>query len=317
MTNVQDIALVAERPWEGLGNDIGNSKDVDAILNKANLNWAVTKHQLFAEVNGVKVPTQRAALLRETDNEVMTVTGMEWKPMQNRAMIELFMYWAKEMGAKIETVGSLKGGRIIWALAALDVGFSLNGKDTVKSYVLMTSPHEVGRAIQIAITPIRIWCTNMMAKAFAAAEAQYRQSHVRDFDLSQAHNVVRMAKSNMEQLHMDAEALQGLKMSEFDNVRFLASFFQPAEEGANVDEHAKTLLNDVEQQNVNMAKALWALKKAPGAVEGNAWGTYNAVTYWADHLNGRERDARMFKSWLGNAGKIKEDARKQLLQLAA
>jgi hypothetical protein len=59
-----------------------------------------------------------------------------------------------------------------------------------------------------------------------------------------------------------------------------------------------------------------AVDKAPGATPGNGWGVLNGVTYWADHMAGREADARMFRSWLGHTGQRKQAVKEELLAMA-
>ena len=52
-------------------------------------------------------------------------------------------------GAKLETAGSLRGGKMGWALASIQEGFTINKTDHSKGYVLLTSPHEVGKSITV------------------------------------------------------------------------------------------------------------------------------------------------------------------------
>lgn len=312
---VETMAYANEVPWHGLGNKVDPNVSVEKMLTAAGLDWEVKQHKVYTKIGRTEIELPRLALVRETDKKVLTITGTEWKPLQNRDTLQFFRDWTKAGGARLETAGSLRGGKVVWGLASINAGFKLNGKDAVKAYILLTSPHEVGKAIQLRTTGVRVVCANTMAAAFSSSNLHYSQNHLKDFDVAAAKETVKLAKEAMEQLHLDAKALQQLKMSESDSVRFLASFFQPAEAGEDERKQAKALINDPSLQNKNMKSVLWAMDKAPGATPGNGWGVFNAVTYWADHMAGRERDARIFRSWLGHTGSTKEKVKQELLEL--
>ena len=87
------------------------------------------------------------------------------------------------------------------------------------------------------------------------------------------------------------------------------------EEKAKEDERVKLLINDPTVRNSAMEGVLWATDKAPGATPGNGWGVMNGVTYFTDHMAGRSADARMFNSWLGDAGRRKDAVKAALLEM--
>jgi hypothetical protein len=61
---------------------------------------------------------------------------------------------------------------------------------------------------------------------------------------------------------------------------------------------------------------LAAIEHAPGAVPGTAWGAYNGVTYYQDHMAGRSADLRLHSSWRGTGAKNKSTALKSLYDFA-
>ena len=318
---VETMAFAHEVPWHGLGNRVEDAVSVDDMLVAAGLNWEVRQHECWADINGEKVAVGRKALVRSSDNRILTVTGDDWKPVQNREVLEFFREYAEAGKATLETAGSLRGGQIIWGLARiLDAGVTISGNDHIKGYVLMVSPHILGKASTVRKTAVRVVCANTLAAAGGVdgKGAEYRQSHTKPFDIKAARETVQMVIEEMAELKLEAEALQSLKMSEYDTVRFLAKFFQPAskEELLNEKERTELLINDPSKQNSKLLGALWATVKAPGATPGNGWGVLNGVTYWADHMAGRNADTRLFNSWLGNTGDVKDKVKTELLQMA-
>lgn len=318
---VETMAFAHEVPWHGLGNRVEESVSIDGMLAAAGLDWDVVPHECFTEIGGKRIKVGRSALVRSTDGKILSVTGEKWKPFQNRDALEFFREYTEAGGATLETAGSLRGGKIVWGLARVATGFTINGNDHVKGYILLVSPHEVGQAITVRTTSVRVVCANTLAMAggVKGANAEYRQSHVKNFDVKAAKETVQLVKEQIAEMKLEAEALRSLKLSQYDTVRFLASFFQPIpEEEAKLTsekERTKLLINNPSLQNTAMAGILWANEKAPGATPGNGWGVLNGVTYWADHMAGRLPDARLFNSWLGDTGRQKVAVKTALLEM--
>lgn len=311
------MAFANALPWHGLGNRVDASSSVEEMTAAAGLDWKVEQHPCFAEMEGEKIDIGRKALIRDTDKKILTITGDNWKPLQNSDAIGFFRDYMEMGGAKLETAGSLRGGKVIWGLAALNKGYTLKGGDVSKGYILITSPHEVGKAITVRATAVRVVCANTLALASRDTIA-YRQSHHKQFNFDDAKKTVDIANQQIAQLAIESEALQGLKMSEFDTVRALSKFFQPMEKNISKTEEEKNIqamISDPCLMNKKLSEIMVSVNTAAGATPENAWGVLNGVTHWADHVAGRERDARLFRSWLGTTGTAKEQVKNHLLEM--
>jgi phage/plasmid-like protein (TIGR03299 family) len=313
---IETMAFANEVPWHGLGNRIDASATVDEMLDAAGLNWEVKRVPIFAQApNGerINLPLKRA-LMRLSDNKVLSVVGDVWKPLQNKQALEFFRDYTESGGAKLETAGSLRGGRTIWALASIQEGFTINGNDTTKGYILLVSPHEVGKKITVRTTSVRVVCANTMALAMKHMP-QYSQNHLSKFDVSRAKETIGLAREQIHQAHLDAEKLSELKLGDYDRMRFLSQFFQPAPEGEKEIAFIEKLLNDPREQDKKLASVLHSVEKAPGAVPGTGWGILNGVTHWADHIAGNKPETRLFNAWMGSNAQLKLDVKDALLQL--
>lgn len=320
---IETMAFANAVPWHGLGNRVDPTVSVDDMLVAAGLDWEVKLRPLFAQTEDgamIKLPLRRA-LVRSSDNKVMSVTGDVWKPFQNRDALEFFREYTEMGGAKLETAGSLRGGKIIWALASIQEGFTVNKTDHSKGYILLTSPHEVGKAITVRTTMVRVVCANTMALAMNQSAAQYSQNHLTKFDTAKAKETIGFAREQIVQAGVDAKALAQLKMSEFDTVRFLSKFFQPMPEAIvtrkEQEEWVSGLVNDPGAIDKKFSEVLLSVKKAPGAVPGTAWGVFNGVTHWADHVAGNKNDARLYNAWFGDKARLKTQVHSGLLEMAA
>lgn len=315
---VETMAFAHKLPWHGLGERVDGNLTPKEMLKAAGLNWKVEQQDAFIEIGGEKVEIGRKALVRSSDKRILTVTGKDWKPLQNADAMEFFREYTEAGGATLETAGSLRGGKVIWGLAKLGKGFTMKGGDRTEGYILLTSPHEVGKAITVRTTAVRVVCANTLAMAERGLPA-YRQNHLTEFDMDAARETVEISNQQIASLGMEAKALQQLKMSEYDTVRVLAKFFQPTED-KKVERSAaeiKALMNTPQEQRKTLQEVLVSVNKGAGATPENAWGVLNGVTHWADHVAGREADARMYRSWFGHTGKLKQDVKQELLEMAS
>lgn len=317
--NVETMAFANELPWHGLGNRVDTTVSIEEMLVAAGLDWDVRLHPIFAQVGDdkVRVPN-KSALIRETDNKVLTTASDKWVPVQNKEVLEFFREYTKAGGATLETAGSLSGGKTVWGLANLGHGFTVNGGDAVKGYVLLASHHEMGKATTVRLTSVRVVCANTMAMAVRGAKAAYSQSHLKSFNAEAARETLGLAHEGMVQMEKNAKKLATLTLTPADTMRVLAPHFAelPSEEVTRQGVIDK-LLADANARSKALHEVLISNEKAPGALPGTGWGVLNAVTYWADHVAGRDKGARMAKSWFGSTGDVKLAVERDLLEMAA
>lgn len=334
---VETMAYANAVPWHGLGKPVSSDISVDEMLVQAGLDWTVKLMPAYAydaEADAV-IDINRKALVRSTDKKVLTVVGDNWHPVQNAQAMEFFKNFTDAGGAKMETAGSLRGGKVIWGLASLEEQFYVNKKnDIVKGYVLLISRHEVGTTTQAFTTTVRVVCANTMRMAEASAsraEAYFKQNHMSAFDAQGAAEMMGLYRAQFANAKIDAQTLASLQMSEFDSVRLLAKFFQPLEgdllratradadkaDKKAFDKFIEQLLTNTDLQSDQLTGVINSMNNAPGAQPGTGWGVINGVTHWCDHVAGRSQDARLFNSWLGDRSRLKLQVNKELLSLAA
>jgi len=313
---VESMAWANQVPWHGLGARVDGDLTPDEMLVAAGLDWKVRLLPAFAEdETGTRINLPRQALVRSSDNKVLTVTGPDWKPMQNSEMLGFMANYVKAGGATLETAGSLFGGKLVWGLAKLNHSFDVSSGDKVEGYLLITSPHEVNRAIKVRTTTVRVVCANTMARADRNSETEYSQSHLSGFDFDAAHTAVQRAHDCLSACERRAKTLSCLKLSMEDAVR---KVFVPTFEPELLED--KSVMNDImlpESQPKRIQALLDSYMRAPGAQPGNGWGALNAVTHWADHVNGRTNATRLQRSWMGDTGRAKLKVEELLMELAS
>lgn len=318
---VETMAYANEVPWHGLGARVDGDLTPDEMLKAAGLDWEVELWPMQAtnsETGQTISVKDRFALVRSTDQRVLTITGKSWHPLQNRDTLGLMKEYVAAGGATLETAGSLREGKIVWGLARLNHDFDVTKGDRVNGYLLITSPHEVGKAITVRTTTVRVVCANTLAMAEQQGSITYRQNHLSEFDVNAAQAAIGASHEQLAEAERRFKTIQKMKLSVEDAITkvygpVLIGHDPKTELGMDM---LKSLLQP-ENQSKDLVSILDSYRNAPGAEPGTGWGALNAVTHWADHVKGREAQSRMFRSWIGDTGRIKLEVEKELVALAA
>jgi len=287
-----------EKPWAGIGIEVNRNLSSREMLYKAKLDWEVSK-----------IPSQRP------------------KSHSNQETFRFYKAYFDAGNAEIETVGSLDGARIIWALARLNQSFILPGNDELKGYILLASRHEDREKIEIQFFTLRTAC-NSMLKISSTARPTVKNSFRRAFKptlpfLSESalefdEDAIQKTKEThtkgrdaILKFSKDAQSLVEKKVNEKIAADYMVEVFAP-DPSKDESEEAK------EKARVHAQSALDAFGTAPGqdmeSTQMTAWGLLNAVTYTADGI-GKTPDSRLRQSWFGPNAKIKKRALELALKL--
>ena len=188
---VETMAYAGALPWHGLGVPVSNDLTPAQMQQKAGLDWEVEKVDTFMRWKGDNVATGNQALVRSTDGKILTQVGKGWNPVQNSEAFDFFTDFVAAGDMMMDTAGSLKDGRIVWAMADVKDGFSLFGGDEVKGYLLFSNPHEYGKAIDIKFVMERVVCNNTLAVALnEKGQPSLRVNHRSKFDANKVKEIL-------------------------------------------------------------------------------------------------------------------------------
>lgn len=312
--NVETMAYAGEVPWHGLGVPVSNDLTPNQMMKKAGLDWTVEQVNSYVTVGDKKIPTGMKALVRSSDNKVLTNIGQVWNPVQNEDAFNFFSEYVLKGDMEMHTAGSLKGGQLVWALAKVKESFDLFGGDTVESYLLFSNPHKYGFSIDVRFTPIRVVCNNTLSLSLEAkAERSVKVGHRTEFNADEVKKALGIASAKLSQYKEMAEFL-GSKRYNIDNlIEYYNTVFP-----RTADKRVQNQELSVETLSKNAKAAFDAIELQPGAkyAEGSWWQAFNSVTYVTDHVQGRNADNRLYSSWFGGNQVRKRDALKTALEFA-
>lgn len=316
---VETMAYAGETPWHGLGFKTHNKMTPKQMQGVSQTDWTVSKRPIHFDSKGKMIPIPgQFAIVRDSDESVLTMVGSTYKPVQNEQMFDFFTKFTKAGHMTMETAGSLAGGKYVWALARVGKDFKIGagGKkpDNVAPFLLILSPHVHGKALVMQYTAIRVVCWNTLNMALGSmlkgSKHAFKMAHSSKWEVEkeEAEKVLGIAMAQTEEFK-DASNLMAKTKAKKEDVE---AFFKRV---LRVE-----LFPDKKKVPVMLPKFRAALEKAPGAslasAAGTWWGALNAVTYVVDHETGVTRDTALRGAWIGNHAQTKRRALSLALELA-
>ena len=309
---VESIAYVGEKPWHGIGFEMPKGATPDEMIKAADLDWTVSKRKVKLADSPHSELTKHFALVRDSDDRVLSMVGPRYTPVQNHKIFEFFSKFCDSGKMTMETAGSLMDGRYVWALAKFTNGFKLSKRDQIQGYMLLSSPYELNRSLVIQFTPVRVVCWNTLNFSLGSnlrGKGDYviRLPHTREFDETAqeaAATSLGLATDQMAEFE-NAAKLLAVSPAAFDNVMEywtglfnLEDTIKKAKEKDRLPKMIMLLTNAYQNgagSNLHTAKETW-------------WGALNAVTYIIDHNRGYKPDSFLVNAWFGPGASVKRHA---------
>ncbi|MDR1038882.1 MAG: DUF932 domain-containing protein [Deltaproteobacteria bacterium] len=309
-------------PWHGLGKVVPEGVDTFEAQEIAGLCWGVRKTRIYAEGpdgSPVLVP-DTFGIMRDDVGVCLGTVGPLYTPLQNSDMFRAVDMFCRTAGVRVETCGSLREGRLVWALAGDGEKEFVPG-DPVTRYFLFKNSNDGSTAVQICYTDVRVVCANTLNMAVKNANNMY---------------CIRHSPSMGEMVESSVAALAERRAYD-DELRELMSALAAKPLGAERTREltAKLVLSGV--RNAGDISEARLLDKRAGAailtlvesgagadlpgVRGTAYGWFQAAAEYADHgrtyspRTGDAGESRFLSVLSGEAARIKRTALK--LALAA
>lgn len=221
---VETMFSVRETPWHGLGTIIKHSVNSAEALKLAGLDWNVIQSDIICQGTLEKIPGFKVNI-RDTDQKILGVVSDKYKPVQNQ---EAFAFTDTLLGdgVEYETAGSLSNGKRVWMLAKMEGRTVADEK--IDPYLVFTNSHDGTGAIRVAVTPIRVVCSNTLNLALRTARRQWSCIHIGDIEekMEEARETLLKADNYMNRLEEKFGDLKLKKISD-DKVREYIDFLLP------------------------------------------------------------------------------------------
>lgn len=297
-----EMAFVGATPWHGLGQNVDPNSTIEQWKVAAGLNWDINRTPVLYDNGGIKTLKNTDVLFRSDNGLAMSVVSDRYKVVQPGQILDFFKNLVKHHGFQIETAGSLKEGRRIWALARTGFEAEVIEKDVVKSYLLLVTSCDGGLATTAQFTSVRVVCNNTLQMSLNASEVA-NQVKVR-------HNTIFNPQAVQGEMGLNAQEIFT------DFVGHMNSLANKSISGKLAESMIENLLttsaNSGTVRGTKGFDTIMQLFNGAGkgsrmdGVAGTAWGLVNAVTEYADfHVRARNQDNRLDSAWFGNGAGLK------------
>jgi phage/plasmid-like protein (TIGR03299 family) len=322
---------------------------VEAMLTAAGLDWTVSASPLFC--NSLEVPGYKA-IVRGDSNAILGVVTDRYRPIQNREAGDLMDAVVTEGNAHIEVAGALGAGERCWMLAQIPGAFDVLGRngraDTVRPYVLAAWGHDGKHGLVLKSTFVRVVCNNTLTAALGGKWGQSADVYVKHTQgakvrIDEARRALGIISKQVETTAQAYQALASRDLTRGEARDYFARVL-PYPTAPVQDETAQQaterLLGTVTSSAVTATQAqareaiarvyetrdifqrLLFVGQGHEIAGHTAWGAYNAVTAWTDHVypilqSGKVSAVRQSSVLFGAYAGVKERALSSALDLVS
>jgi phage/plasmid-like protein (TIGR03299 family) len=305
-------------PWHGLGTKVDGNLSVVEALKAAGLDWDVQLIPLFAQIGDRMEQVTHRAIVRSTDNKVLSCVGPAYTPLQNRDALGWFQPFLDAGECHFETAGSLREGRRIWALALLNRDpIKITSEDVVNKYLLLSNSHDSQIAARVGFTPVRVVCANTLAMAEGARESKLiRVMHTGKIkeNLESIRDVINAADRCFEATAAQYRRLVTKGIHTGDIERFVNLVWYEGKldvkdlmrEDNTEDQRQRLAFENLTNQITELFEH--GLGNDLKGVKGSYWALYNAGTEYINYLYGKTQDTRLDNLWFGSSAQTNKRA---------
>ncbi len=316
---IDSMAYTGQLPWHGLGERVDAEKSLEEWKKASRLVWDVLEqpvfckspmvkgedHQKEIEIEGLK------ALVRSDNLSPLSVVSKQYKTIQPNEVLEFYRDLVEIQGFKMDTLGALKGGRKVWALAKVGEDIILPGKDAIRGYLLLTTSYDRTLSTTAMLTSVRVVCNNTLHVAINdKGQKSVKVRHNAFFKADEVKSELGLINNSWSQFNDKVVLLSQKKIRKNTAINWMQEFFE-------VD-------GPIEDSTKQIAKGVYDLYFTAGlgsnltSSKNTLWGLVNAVTEYVDHhRKAKGQDNRLNSSWYGRGAQIKAEAYDSIMKLAA
>lgn len=297
-----EMAYVGAVPWHGLGQSLKRGASIDEWRIAAGLNWTINRSPVKFQNGILHDWDEHEVLYRSDTNAPLSIVSNRYKIVQPAEVLEFFKDLVADAGFEIETAGTLKGGKRIWALARTGIEGEVVDGDNVKTYLLLVTSCDGGLATTAFFTSIRVVCMNTLQMSLNDADvtSQVKVRHNTTFDPEAAKITLGLnAKSAYTDFMKKMQSFSNLSLSTPVVSEIIETIF--AEKGTQGVIRESKGFKTVMQLFGGAGKG-----STLDGVAGTGWGLVNAMTEYVDHhVRAASQDNRLNSAWFGPGANLK------------
>ena len=250
-------------------------------------------------------------VIRRADNHRVFGRCMKnWAALQNHECFDWFQPLLDSGLVKLDTVGSLGGGKKIWLLAKIvaDPIVIVPG-DEIAQYMFLTNGHDGVTAVGAGFTPLRLYCANMFPQLktnTATSMIRIRHSANVATKLENLRDMMNLATREFEATAEQYRELCRHQFNQKDVEKYVKKLFCKDDEQDKKLSELSTRKRNIVQRVIDLVDTGYGLQGPQ--VRGTAFAAFNGVNQYLNYEAGRNSDSRLNSLWYGNNRNMNEQA---------
>lgn len=285
-----------EVAWHGLGNVFQEEvTDFRRMLELAGLNdWDIHEIEAPLPVGATRfvTPVKHIVATIGDENVILGTTGERYEIVQNEDAFSFLQSLFD--GARWETAGAIRDGRVVFGSIALDREIVLDPSgvaDVVKSYLLVSTSHDGSGSVAGGRTGVRVVCQNTLNVAMGNIAQSFKFRHTMTVDERMEKGAAEWRATHVYFDRFEEEAKTLFETSVTDKQYFdIVSDLFPKPE-----KDVKGAVKKWEKKQEIFTQA-WKGKPNAG-IKNTAWGVFNALTeanQWGRNVRSGDKGSENF-----------------------
>ena len=343
-----EFSYTGQDPWWGIAEKVAEHMTVADAFQRT-LPWTVSLREVtYIGKDGQPHVADSLRIIARDDNDEQTGWATKsYREVQNHQAGEIADALVAQGAKCIETIGALDGGARCFCLIALDkTGFEVGKGDVVKPYFALVWGHDGRHPVAGDLTGVRIVCHNTATAAgfgegrWKRKPFSFKHNASAKVRISEAREALGLAHKAVEDTAAAYRRLLARDITTTEARDYFAGLFPyPATAAAaeTTDETLSRLMGAGSARDINKAAReamervdetrdvlvqLLAGGKGSNLAGQTAWGAYNAVTEYVDHVypvkaDGKVSTARQQSALFGAYADLKTQAFDNAMALVA
>ena len=313
---VETMAYVAETPWHGLGNKLGEKQSIEVWQQQSGMNFDIKEAPVrfmtesIGNLGAIMSFPEQKVLYRSDSNVPLSVVSNRYKVVQPKEILEFYRDLSEISGFELETAGVLKQGRKVWALAKTGQSCTFKGNDTVNGYLLLATACDGTLATIAQFTSIRVVCNNTLAVALTNGTGAVKVPHSTSFDPDAVKKKLGISVAAWDSFMYRMKTLAERKVKSQEAFNYFLRVFTDQGNSTTGLTNERAMTKAMSLYEGQGRGAELASSKA------TAFGLLNSVTEFVDHeRRARSTDHRLESAWFGQGATLKQRALEYALAL--
>lgn len=290
-------------PWHGLGVALDGDATAEQMLVAADCNWTVEKYPVYVKRDTITldgVTSQFVAVegqyetMRSDDLKTLGVVGEVYEDFSNAQLLDFgqqILDQAREvtgLGARWDTMMSLRGGRVVVASLVIPNAFTVLGDDAHDLNLGVFTSHDGSMALGADIGTTRRVCMNTHQMAVAGAKTSVKIRHTTTMEerTKSAAKALGLAFDYSTAYAGVAEQMAAVEMAMSEVDQFLAELLPITAKTKGGVQRGEEIRDQVKANILNSTTISDDLRFT-------RYGVFNSTTEYVQHLREVRVDSRV------------------------